>query len=30
MIAEHSLALPQAARHQGISRGLIRVVGYGA
>jgi hypothetical protein len=29
MIAENSLALPQPAGHQGISRGLIRVVGYG-
>jgi len=30
MIAESSLALPQPAGHQGISRGLIRVVGYGS
>jgi hypothetical protein len=30
MIAGHSLALPQTAGHRGISRGLIRVVGYGS
>jgi hypothetical protein len=30
MIAEHSLAVPQPAGRQGISRGLIRAVGYGA
>jgi hypothetical protein len=30
MIAEHSRAFPQPAGHQGISRGLIRVVGYGS
>ena len=29
-IAAHSLALPQPAGHQGISRGPIRVVGYGS
>jgi hypothetical protein len=29
-IAEHSHTLPQPDGHQGIGRGLIRVVGYGS
>jgi hypothetical protein len=30
VIAEHSLAVPQPSGHQGISRGPIRVVGFGS